>query len=97
MSTANSFIFAIIALSSNISSFLYKQTAPIIGAVAEGEGVEPPLAFTNPVFKTGAIGLSANLPFEIRRNIGECAYLCFPRKKSASVPAPECVPITLPT
>ncbi len=78
----------------NVLHFIGVRTRLLL---AEGEGVEPPLAFTNPVFKTGAIGLSANLPFEIRRNIGECAYLCFPRKKSASVPAPECVPITLPT
>ena len=31
--------------------------------LAEGEGFEPTLAFTKPVFKTGALNRSATLPF----------------------------------
>jgi hypothetical protein len=31
--------------------------------MAEGEGFEPTLAFTKPVFKTGAFNHSATLPF----------------------------------
>ena len=64
--------------------------------MAEGEGFEPPDAFTSPVFKTGAIDHSANLP-NCSAEFGGTIYLCFPIKNSASVPGPECVPMTLPT
>lgn len=33
--------------------------------MAEGEGFEPPEAFTSTVFKTAAFDRSANLPYEI--------------------------------
>lgn len=33
--------------------------------LAEGEGFEPPEAFTSTVFKTAAFDRSANLPYEI--------------------------------
>ena len=120
--------------------------------LAEGEGFEPPEAFTSTVFKTAAIDRSAILPYRppqmaavfcclralSRRFLGSArlqitfssgaphsehapkrrpscktpfpsgaplsnslpkrrSQRCAPRKKSAKVPAPECVPMTFPT
>ena len=45
--------------------FNTKTTEPRVQTrlcLAEGEGFEPPEAFTSTVFKTAAIGRSANLP-----------------------------------
>ena len=41
-----------------------RQSVPALPfSVAEGEGFEPPEAFTSTVFKTAAIDRSANLPY----------------------------------
>lgn len=42
-----------------------KQGRTLFFLLAEGEGFEPPEAFTSTVFKTAAFDRSANLPYEI--------------------------------
>ena len=42
-----------------------KQGKTLFFLLAEGEGFEPPEAFTSTVFKTAAFDRSANLPYEI--------------------------------